>query len=161
MNEMPDPNSLDAQSEIFGSVFILAQYLAKRGDEALEPLGLTTKQWLLLAVLVKRFPEQSPTLSEASLWYGSSHQNVKKIAQQLEQRGYLKLEPDPKDRRILRLHLTAKIAVFEEQMEMERQARLLGELFSQFDSKELISLQMLLRRWVSMLSPNPLVRSSD
>lgn len=159
MREISDVNLVQTQSEIFGTVFLLAQYLSKRGDEALAPLDVTTKQWLLLAILAKRFPNQSPTLSEASLWYGSSHQNVKKIAQQLEQKGFLRLLPDPKDRRILRLHLTPRISEFENPAELDRQAKLLGDIFSIFEPEDLAKMQSLLQQWVSCLAPAPLVRS--
>ena len=48
-----------ARAEGFGSVFFLAQHLARQVDSALEPLGLTTKQWLLLVLLVKRLAGKS------------------------------------------------------------------------------------------------------
>jgi len=142
------------RAEIFGSVFLLSQYLARRGDEALEPLGLTTKQWLLLAVVARRFPGESPTLTEAALWYGSSRQNVKQIAQQLEQRGYLRLAPDLADRRALRLHLTAKARVFDAAEESARLARVLADLMAGLGGADLARLRDLLRRWLGVVSPS-------
>ncbi len=142
------------RAEIFGSVFLLSQYLARRGDVALEPLGLTTKQWLLLAIVARRFPGESPTLTEASLWYGSSRQNVKAIAQQLQVRGFLRLAADPEDRRALRLHLTPKARVFDAADEAARLARVLAELLAGFDGHELVTLRDLLRRWLGVVSPS-------
>jgi DNA-binding MarR family transcriptional regulator len=147
------PSSDALRAEVFGSVFLLSQYLARRGDEALEPLGLTTKQWLLLAIVARRFPGESPTLTEAALWYGSSRQNVKAIAQQLEARGYLRLAADPADRRALRLHLTGKSKVFDAAAESARLAGVLAELLAGFDGKDLITLRDLLRRWLGVVSP--------
>ena len=43
------------QMEIFGSLFFLAQHVARLTDQAMAETGVTTKQWLLLAVLVKKF----------------------------------------------------------------------------------------------------------
>jgi DNA-binding MarR family transcriptional regulator len=141
------------RAEIFGSIFLLSQYLARRGDEALEPLGLTTKQWLLLAVVARRFPGQHPTLTEAALWYGSSRQNVKAIAGQLQTRGYLRIAADPADRRALRLQLTAKARVFDAPDEAARLARVLAELMAGFDGGDLGTLCDLLRRWLGVVSP--------
>ena len=42
---------------------------------------------------------------------GSSHQNVKQILNKLEQKGYLKVEPDEEDRRKLRISLTEYAAL--------------------------------------------------
>jgi DNA-binding MarR family transcriptional regulator len=141
------------RAEIFGSVFLQAQYLARRGDEALAPLGLTTKQWLLLAIVARQFPGQSPTLTEAALWYGSSRQNVKQIARQLERRGFLRLAPDPADRRALRLRLSAKARVFDSADEAARLAKVLAELMAGFGGGDLRELHDLLRRWLGVVSP--------
>jgi DNA-binding MarR family transcriptional regulator len=147
------PSSDALRAEVFGSVFLLAQYLARRGDEALAPLGLTTKQWLLLAIVARRFPGERPTLTEAALWYGSSRQNVKAIAQQLQARGFLRLAADPEDRRALRLQLTAKARVFDAPGEAARLAGVLAELLAGFDGGELVTLRDLLRRWLGVVSP--------
>jgi DNA-binding MarR family transcriptional regulator len=142
-----------ARVEVFGGVFFLAQHLTRRVDLALEPLGLTTKQWLLLVVLVKKIAGESPTLSEAAKWYGSSRQNIKQIAEQLERRGYLRLEPDPKDARALRLRLTPKIGVFETRPELARQAALMDEVFDWAEPADLEQFRSLLRRWISCFLP--------
>jgi DNA-binding MarR family transcriptional regulator len=147
----PDPSAL--RTEIFGSAFLLAQYLARRTDGALEPLGVTTKQWLLLAVLVRKFPRESPTLSEAALWYGSSRQNVKQIARQLEDRGWLRLVPDAGDRRVLRLELTDRIAAFQEPREVARQEALMKGLFQGLGPADLRQLRDLLGRWLQNVVP--------
>jgi DNA-binding MarR family transcriptional regulator len=142
-----------ARAEIFGSVFLLAQYLARRGDDALLPLGLTTRQWLLLAVIQKKFPGQSPTLSEAAHWYGSSRQNVKQLAGQLEARGYLHLSRDPADRRALRLQVTDKVKEFDSPRGAARLSALMEDLLGAFDDSELPRLRELLRRWLIVVSP--------
>jgi len=141
------------RAEVFGSVFLLAQYLARRGDEALASLDLTTKQWLLVAIVARRFPGGSPTLTEAALWYGSSRQNVKQLAKQLEGRGYLRVVPDVADRRALRLQLTPKAGVFEAPDEAARLAAVLAEMLAGFDGRDLATLRGLLRRWLRVVSP--------
>lgn len=151
---MQDSDRLEHQAEVFGSMFLLAQHLARRADAAMEPVDLTTKQWLLLVILVKRFAGETPTLSAVARQYGSSRQNVKQIALQLESRGYLRLAPDPMDRRALRLHLTEKVSALDEPQERQRQADLLHELFAGLADGELTALRAILRRWLGTVEPS-------
>jgi DNA-binding MarR family transcriptional regulator len=141
------------RAELFGSVFLLAQHLTRRADRALEPLGLTAKQWLLLAVLARGFPGRSPTISEAAATYGSSRQNVKKIAEQLAAAGWLEIRPDADDGRALRLVLTAKVAAFDHPSGRARQAALFDEIFGALDGAALTSLHRHLARWIAALAP--------
>lgn len=104
--------AIDPRAELFGSLFVLVQHLTRRVDEQLVTLGLTSRQWLLLAVLQKWFPEQHPTLTEAAAKYGSSRQNVKQVARGLERHGWLRLVPDDVDRRATRLVLTERMTAF-------------------------------------------------
>jgi DNA-binding MarR family transcriptional regulator len=106
---MTDDHLLAAQAELFGTIFVVTQHLTRRADAALTSLGLTTHQWLLLAVLTKWSPDRSPSLSEAASRYGSSRQNVKQIALGLQSRGFLHLVPDPDDGRTTRLVLTDRV----------------------------------------------------
>lgn len=114
---------------LFGSILMFTQQLLSRADEYLEPLGLTTRQWLLLAVLDKHFPGSAPSISEATAVFGTSRQNVKQVARQLEGRGWLRVEPDPVDRRVLRLVLTDKLAVFDEPAAQADQAAFILSVF--------------------------------
>ena len=98
-----------AQAELFGSVFLIAQHLTRRADRELADLGITTRQWLLLAILTKALPGSSPSLSEAAERYGSSRQNVEQIALGLEARGFVRLVPDPTDARTTRIEVTERV----------------------------------------------------
>ncbi|HEY9855293.1 MAG TPA: hypothetical protein V6D05_06110 [Stenomitos sp.] len=153
---MNDTERLEHQAELFGSLFLLTQHLARRADAAMEPLGLTTKQWLLLAILVKRFAGQTPTLTEAALWYGSSRQNVKQIALQLESRGFLRLVTDPKDKRVLRLQLTEHVRLLETPQEHQRQVDLLTGLFAALSDPDLARFLELVRRELAAIAPQGL-----
>jgi DNA-binding MarR family transcriptional regulator len=130
---------------------VLLQNLSRRADEHLERFGLTTRQWLLLAVLDKRFGQAAPTLSEAATAYGSSRQNVKQIALQLVDRGYLRLEPDAVDRRVTRLWLTGKHRVFDEPAVAAEQAAFLADIFAALDSGDLSVLRGLVVRCLHQL----------
>lgn len=94
-----------AQRAVFGEVFWLAQSWKNLLDALLQPEGLSAKQWMLL-VCVESFAPQAPTLGQAAERYGASHQAAKQLALRLQRHGFLCLEPDTKDRRSLRLHLT-------------------------------------------------------
>ncbi len=104
--------STDPRPELYWALFVLVQHLSRRMDERLTIVGLTSRQWLLLAVLQRSFPGTSPTLTEAAARYGTSRQNVKQIALGLERQGWLRIEPDPLDGRASRLVLTDRIGVF-------------------------------------------------
>jgi DNA-binding MarR family transcriptional regulator len=149
---MAAANDAALRADLFGSVFVLAQQLARRADRALEPLGLTTKQWLLLAVLARAFEGRAPTLSEAAEVYGSSRQNVKKIAEQLERAGWLEIRPDEDDARASRLVLGAKVAAFDRPRELARQAALFDEVFAGLDAAALAALHRHVGRWAKALA---------
>ena len=140
------------EAELFGSLFVLMQNLTHRADAELMRFGLTSRQWLLLAVLTKAFPDTAPTLSEAAAAYGSSRQNVKQIALQLAQRGWLRLEADPGDGRATRLVLTDKLAVFAHPEVVEQQAAFLDDVFSALSARERRTLRNLIVRCLSHLT---------
>lgn len=140
-----------ARTELFGYAFVLVQHLAHRADPELARLGLTTRQWLLLAVLDRFFPDRHPSLTEAAARYGSSRQNVKQIALQLEEAGFLRLAPDPVDRRATRLVRTDRAAVFSEPAAAARGRALLDEIYAGLSPADVRRLRDLIRRWVHLL----------
>jgi DNA-binding MarR family transcriptional regulator len=146
------------REELFGRVFVLFQQLTRRVDEVLAPLGLTSRQWLLLVVLVRGFPGVAPTLSEAAAVFGTSRQNVKQIAGQLAARGYLTLDADPADARATRLVLTDRVAEFDEPSALAEQQAVLDELFACFSADEIATLEALVRRWVEHLGAPEVTR---
>src|SRR5512135_813777 len=140
---------LAVRAELFGTVFVLVQNLSRRVDMALRPLGLTSRQWLLLAVLQRSFPDRSPSLTEAAAAYGSSRQNVKRIAEQLARRGYLRLVADPIDRRPTRLELTDRVRALDG-TEVGRAEFLLRSMAG-LDDEQLEQLRDLALAWLEAL----------
>lgn len=138
----------DLEAELFGALFLLSQHLNRGADDALASFGLTGRQWLLLAVLVKAFPDSEPTVSQAAAVYGTSRQNVKQLALQLRSRGFLTLEPDPGDRRATRLKLTARHRELDEPGAVAVQRRFLASTFAGLDDQEVEVLHGLVRRLV-------------
>jgi DNA-binding MarR family transcriptional regulator len=156
-------DELEAQADLFGKVFVLAQHLTRRTDAALEHLGLTSRQWLLLAVLTRGFPGHAPSLTEAAERYGSSRQNVKQVALGLAARGYLRLVPDPLDGRTTRLELTEKVRLFDTPDSVTRTRTLFEDVFAGLSEDDVATLRRLLVRWLEelMTDRGPAARGPD
>jgi DNA-binding MarR family transcriptional regulator len=145
-------DDLSTDVELFGSLFVFMQRLTLRVEEWLEPLGLTSRQWLLLGVIDKAFPGHAPTISEATAIFGTSRQNVKQVALQLERRGWLRLERDPADARVLRLVLTERMAVFHDPTVEADQAAFVLDVFGGLDRGERRTFLDLVTRCITQLS---------
>jgi DNA-binding MarR family transcriptional regulator len=143
----------DTDIELFGSVFVFMQQLAFRAEEHLRPLGLTSRQWLLLGVIEKAFPGRPPTISEAAGVFGTSRQNVRQVVSQLERGGWLRLEPDPDDRRAIRLVPTERLAVFDDPAVQADQAAFVLSVFGGLTPRERRALLRMVTTCISSLSP--------
>lgn len=125
----------DQQANIFGSLFLLANKLQVVGDRYLAAEEMTTKQWFLTAV-ISRFAENAPTLSEVAEAMNSSRQNVKQLALKLAEKGFLSIEPDPRDARAIRLRVTEKCKNFWSERQ-DKDARFLKDLFQDLSELEI------------------------
>lgn len=152
---MQEATGPDPRHAAFGAVFVVAQHLDRLGDVVLAPLGLTTKQWLLLAVVEHAFAGRRPTLTEAAAVYGSSRQNVKAIARGLESAGYLRIIRDPDDRRALRLAATDRTAVFASAEWRAREEAFFSFAFGDLEAGEIARLAELLDRWLAGVASRP------
>lgn len=99
---------MDGRYALFGLLFALQNRLQAVGDTFYEEI--TCKQFFLLACM-NLFQGEAPTVQDLSQVMGSSHQNIKQILNKLEQKGFLKVEPDAADRRKLRISLTEYAAI--------------------------------------------------
>jgi DNA-binding MarR family transcriptional regulator len=122
--------NLDEKAHIFGGIFILANRLQVLGDKF--DGNLTVKQWLLLIGILKN-KGSSPTLSEVASFIGNSRQNVKKMALILEKKGFLILDKDLMDARILRMSVTSKCEIHFKQRE-GKELEFFEELYAGFDT---------------------------
>lgn len=124
------------QAYIYGAIHILSNRMQTLGDK-IDPT-ISNKQWFLLAV-VSKFKETPPNIGNVAEVLGTSRQNVKKMANILEKRGFLKLEKNKSDLRNIQLFLTEKCGDYfksREQQELEYMAH----IFSDIDNKTLDSL---------------------
>lgn len=122
-------------ANVVGSLFLLTNRLQTVMDRDFEKKGLTTKQWFMMAVISKLFTSP-PKLSDIASSMGSSYQNVKQIALKLEKSGYVTLEKDPKDQRVIRITIVPHYENFWEE-QVEEDVALLESLFDHFTASEI------------------------
>lgn len=125
------------QKYIFGEVFLIANKLQTIGDEFLGEV--TTKQWFLCVVIDEFFQGVNPSLSEVADKMGTSRQNVKQIALKLEKIGFLEINKDEKDSRILRLRLTESCRKYWESRG-DKDEKFLKFIFNSMEPEELIQM---------------------
>lgn len=130
--------------EIFGKIFFLSNRLEYLGDNELRKDGLTTKQWQLIAVTGKYFT-YPPSVSEVAEVLSTTHQNVKQLALKLQEKGFISVEKDQKDRRVIRLRLTEKNREYWES-NSEEDISFISSLFNTLTDKELKDLYNLLNK---------------
>jgi len=100
------PSDFATPQDLIQAVFTLSRIWEKTFDQAFASDGITVKQFFLMAALDRSSRPAPPTLGEAADDLLMSYQNVKKLALQLEQRGFVQLIRDENDRRVLRIHTT-------------------------------------------------------
>ena len=123
---------------IFRTLFYIVQRWQNIMDrELIGKAGLTTRQWMLMVLLSRLLRDRLPTISETAIAFGTSRQNLRRIACDLQKKGYLIIVPDPSDKRVQRLALTGKHAeVFEGQDNLKWQEDAIRNLFVGLDENE-------------------------
>jgi len=124
---------ISPQEYIYMSIHMLANRLQILGDR-FDPT-ISSKQWHVLAVISK-FDKKQPNIGDIANVLGTSRQNIKKIANILQQRGFIRMEKDKNDMRNILLCLTEKCGEYykgREQMEREY----LESIFSGLNDDEL------------------------
>lgn len=133
MEKIKALENIDKRYRIFGMIFLLSNKLETIGNNFLDEL--TTKQWFFMLTLTTFF-ENPPTLSEISRQMGTSHQNSKQIASRLQEKGFLTMEKDELDNRILRIFTTEKIKRYMELRE-DKDNKFIAELFKVLKDSEI------------------------
>lgn len=82
-----------------------ARILARRFDDALRPVGLTNSQFSLLVSLNRPEP---PGLSAVAAILSADRTTITAAIKPLQRRGFVEIQPDPRDRRGRRVALTTK-----------------------------------------------------
>ncbi len=105
---MLDLKNQDERYMIYGMLFALSNRIQTYGDSQFKEI--TLKQHFMLTAM-ELFGEVKPTLKELADLIGCSYQNVKRMAVNLEEKGYLQIEVDAIDKRKLRLMRTDKFEI--------------------------------------------------
>jgi len=140
--------SIEPKKEIFGMIFLLGQRWQTLGDLELASIGVTTKQWLLLITLYVFFKDP-PTLNQLTEAMGSSRQNVKQLASNLQRSGFLEIFQDTVDKRILRFRLTQKNAEIWE-ARAQRDQEYVSSLFGDASPQDIITTRTTLERLLAI-----------
>jgi DNA-binding MarR family transcriptional regulator len=82
---------------------LVATELRTLMDQRLRADGLTTQQAALVSVVEAL---GTPSITEAATALGTTHQNVRRIADALSRKGHLRIDDDARDRRTRRLAVT-------------------------------------------------------
>ena len=78
---------MDTRYALFGTFFAFHNRLQATGDAFYQEI--TCKQFFLI-ICLELFGENAPTIRELAEVMGSSHQNVKQIADKLERSGFIR-----------------------------------------------------------------------
>lgn len=124
------------QAYIYAGIFALSNKLQLLGDKF--DSNISIKQWLLIAIITS-FKDDAPTISMTAERIGSSRQNVKKMAEILERKGFLTIIKDKEDGRIQRLMLT-KYCIDYFKQRHEREEKYIDTLFADFNEEILTGL---------------------
>jgi DNA-binding MarR family transcriptional regulator len=100
-----DSERLEMEKYILVVLFLVQQRWSYVIGRELAEDNITTKQWLMMIVMVNAF-KSPPSMQEVADAMSTTHQNVKQLATRLETRGFLKIQRDPENRRIMRLKVT-------------------------------------------------------
>lgn len=138
ITEHADGQRLDMEKYILVVLFLIQQRWTYSITHEFKEDNITTKQWLMLIVLSTAF-ETPPSMQEVADAMSITHQNVKQLAVRLESQGFIKIERDKNNRRILRLMPTEKANAYWTAKE-EDHARSIKGYFKDLNDEEVVSL---------------------
>ena len=130
--------------ESFGFIFLLSRRFEYVTDQVLSKDGLTTKQLLALIAIERGF-ETPPSISQVADVLSTTHQNMKKIALQLEKKEFIEIIRDEKDKRRSLLKTTRKNQEYWESRVGEHLQAIQG-LFSSLSANEVHSFSIILKK---------------
>jgi MarR family transcriptional regulator, transcriptional regulator for hemolysin len=110
----------------------IARLMRKRFDARARTTGLTRAQWQVLAVLRVQEGVNQAALAEA---LDLEPITVGRLIDRMEEAGWVERRPDPADRRVHRLHITARARPMMDQFEMMAD-ELLDEAFQGLTPRE-------------------------
>ncbi len=138
MPNQPFGERLKMEKYILVILFLIQQRWSYIINKEFAKDNITTKQWLLLVILGNAF-DHDPSMQEMAEAMSTTHQNVKQLASRLQDSGFLKIERDPDNKRILRLKFTEQCYKYWRKRD-EEDIESITNLFNVLDDEEVISL---------------------
>jgi DNA-binding MarR family transcriptional regulator len=129
---------IDMARFILVMVFMVEQRWRYYIDKEMEPDNITMKQWLMLIVIASGF-RNPPSIQEVADAMSTTHQNIKQIAASLERRGFMTLERDPGNKRIIRLKVTDRCRALFQKRE-EHDVKAIDSIFENLTDDEMKAL---------------------
>lgn len=129
MKEIPN---LDARLLSYVNVFLLSNRLETVMDRNLKEIS--TKQWVAL-IMLGTF-ESPPTLKELAAKCGITHQSTMQLMKRLQNKGYVSIVPDDKDKRAIRIVATSKCDKWKDRYAAHNM-QYIDKLFSDLDKNEI------------------------
>lgn len=97
---------------------------------------ITWKQFF--AIICINICKEQPTLNELAEIMGSSHQNVKQILLKLQNKGFVTMVPDAKDKRKQRVALTGECLEFCEKND-KQSTEMIWKIFAGIEEQQLVT----------------------
>lgn len=129
---------LEMEKYILVILFLIQQRWSYIINKEFAKDNITTKQWLMLVIIGNAF-DHAPSMQEVADAMSTTHQNVKQLATRLEDSGFLKIERDPNNKRILRLKFTQQCYQYWEKRN-EGDVKSITALFEVLSEEEVKSL---------------------
>lgn len=134
-------DDVDEKHLVYGLLFSLSNRIQTIGDKDLK--DITIKQHFLMIAL--GMFDNPPTLKEMGDLIGCSYQNVKRMTEQLQKKGYLHIVQDQKDKRKLLLVSTGKLEESADHTS-EMNARFMEILYRDIEEQALETTVMTLKK---------------
>lgn len=129
------------QRAIFSALFIATNKLQTLFDKNIPQLSL--KQFMLLAIV--RQSKEQMTFTQLGNILGCSRQNIKKLAEILEKKGFITIQQSPQDPRAMCIFPTAKVEQYFEH-DFSQYQKELKYLFEVYTEDEVATLFVLLSK---------------
>lgn len=128
-------DDLHRRMGIFASLFLIQNRLQTACDKLDEEI--TMKQWLLMAMAGTS--DEPMSLTDLGRLMGCSRQNIKKLAESLERKGFLRFGSRQGDSRVLCVVLSDKVQKYTNRVDIMQQ-HVLELLFEGFTEEESLAL---------------------
>ena len=135
-------NRTENEEYIIGLVTLLSNKIMQYGDAILT--DITFRQWFLL-MMISKMEHQEKNINSIAEFVGTTRQNVKKMLNPLENKGYVIIGKSNFDARALNVELTGKTYKYFSEND-EHTACETNKLFSAFSNEELDNLACNLKK---------------